>query len=92
MKTPDYFMGFKDGYEYAQPKWISVEDDQPEAGKTVQLLWKRASGKVQSVCGYMLPHNDIAITYRFHIFDYNIYAWEDVTHWAPLLEPPKEEA
>lgn len=76
--------------EAAQPKWISVEDEPPEAGKTVQLLWKRASGKIQSVCGYMLPKNDVAKTFRFHILDYNIYAWEDITHWAPLLELPEE--
>lgn len=76
--------------EADRPKWISVEDEPPETGKTVQLLWKRASGKIQSVCGYMLPKNDVAKTFRFHILDYNIYAWGDVTHWMPLPEAPKE--
>lgn len=77
--------------ESAQPKWISVEENPPKTGETVQLLWKRASGKCRSVCGYMSPLSDIAKTFRFYIFDYNVYAWEDVTHWAPLLEAPKEE-
>lgn len=74
--------------EAAQPKWISVEERLPEQGKTVNLLWKRASGKCEVVCGYRCLGFNTGIA--FHIFDYNIYGWSDVTHWMPLPEPPKE--
>jgi hypothetical protein len=84
MKTPDYFMGYKEGYESAKPKWISVNDDLPALVITPCLIY--ADGWIR-VADW--SHDRRGIDWWFYVDgEYN----PEVTHWMPLPEPPKEEA
>jgi hypothetical protein len=70
--------------EFAQPKWISVEERLP-GGVCITRNDVGATliGRV-SKC----QHRE---AYRCDD-EHGVYAMFDVTHWMPLPEPPKEEA
>lgn len=58
------------------PKWIPVSERLPENDKTV-LVWNRRNSREY-----------------FDVYDHGswiILESEDITHWMPLPEPPKEE-
>ena len=58
------------------PKWIPVTERLPENDKTV-LVWNRRNSREY-----------------FNVCDHGqwiILRQEDITHWMPLPEPPKEE-
>lgn len=82
------YIGFKDGYEAAKPKWIRVEDNPPPQWQEVLFLFK----------GHKLPQ----IGYRqvdSHTlgFENEMYLdTEDLplpkpTHWMPLPEVEEDE-
>ena len=57
------------------PRWIPVSDRLPENDKTV-LVWNRRNSREY-----------------FDVYDHGrwiILEWEDITHWMPLPEPPKD--
>ena len=57
------------------PKWIPVKERLPENDKTV-LVWNRRNSREY-----------------FDVYDHGrwiIFEWEDITHWMPLPEPPKD--
>lgn len=66
------------GYETAEPKWISVEDEIPEWQVKVVIL--RKSG--MPLIGYRQ---------RFDYFGREVNDWnhKNVTHWMPLPSPTK---
>ena len=60
---------------YQKPKWIPVTERLPENDKTV-LVWNRRNSREY-----------------FDVYDHGrwiILEWEDITHWMPLPEPPKD--
>ena len=61
---------------YPKPmKWIPVTERLPENDKTV-LVWNRRNSREY-----------------FDVYDHGrwiILEWEDITHWMPLPEPPKD--
>ena len=69
-----YLMGYMEGNEDAQPKWVSVEEKQPEAGKWALVYCGGYANwfDLNKWCGNcwlkVMP----------------------VTHWMSLPEPPKE--
>ena len=72
-------------------KWISVEDELPEKGKTVLIT--------DGVLTYVAVLNRMN-GYDFQIaddwegveFSHNAINLEDVTHWMPLPTPPKQSS
>ena len=72
--------GYQAGFEAAQPKWISVKERLPEPEKDVLVLWL---GRHVRVGWYSEECNDWKVDAGFT---------NDVTHWMPLPEAPKEEA
>lgn len=92
----DVALEYIERLESAQPKWISVEDEQkPQHGK-------------EYLCVCSLPDDpkrdwDWIMVLRWYAYGTNGYVdrphFTDeglngmtVTHWMPLPEPPKEEA
>lgn len=76
-----------------QPQWISVKDQLPEDDQRVLVL--DACGKVR-ICKHTL-WEDRNTSGEFYLWDYDddcnsFYSDEEVTHWMPLPEPPKEQA
>lgn len=69
---------FKAGYEAAEPKWISVEDELPDWNVKVVVL--RKSG--MPLIGYRQKHD---------YFGREVNDWnhKTVTHWMPLPSPSK---
>jgi len=68
--------------------WVSVEDGLPEDGEDVLCISKSINCPVLSnynnsafeVKKYPCPSDRVLIAY-----------WEDVTHWQPLPNPPKQQ-
>ena len=74
-----YHHGRQDGFESAQPKWISVEERLPEESVTV-LVYR------DGCCGVArLLDVEPAIMWTYTGFG------GDPTHWMPLPKAPKEE-
>ena len=80
----DLKMAFEDGYrvgvEATQPRWISVEERLPY--DCIDVLVFTRSGYTSSI--------SIANTLKGRWFSRGI-PFENVTHWMPLPEAPKEE-
>ena len=85
-----YKRGYTDGFESAQPKWISVEKRLPEPNRKVLTIRMDFSGEGRHV--YALDNivpwtDDIPFVWLK-----DLETWKNrVTHWMPLPEPPKEE-
>lgn len=61
-------------------EWISTKDRLPEEdGEVLAVLFGRV---------YMVWH--LAITKQFETPSGMVWGIDDVTHWMPLPEPPKE--
>ena len=74
------------GYDFAQEsKWISVKDRLPDP-RTRVSVWRNdgAFGAYQTQGEYILSDN------FGNIFTGNGGPTYNITHWMPLLEPPKE--
>ena len=95
---------FLAGYQAAKPQWISVKDRLPEVNTDV--LVKVSKGWVESDDNGNNPkpltydfYSVMSLYYENnqHVWDTRPVTdacplkWEDVTHWMPLPEAPKEE-
>ena len=67
-------------------EWISVKDRMPKIGERV-LVYDTFWRDVYILC-LMQNVNDGNI--RWYNRDTGWYVGDDVTHWMPLPEPPKE--
>jgi hypothetical protein len=81
--------GFAASVEWAGPKWISVKDRLPEPN-TIVLCWREfMNGPI------ILDYGLICGNMCFYDFDEDGFPEEvkpeEVTHWMPLPEAPKEE-
>ena len=98
-RSPDFYLGYKTGYEAAQPKWISVEERLPEDD-----LPENSEVKVIKVFVAIKAKNGITVRtqlrHRRTLFDTRgepFFDWEwrhsavNVTHWMPLPQAPKED-
>lgn len=65
----------------AQSAWISVEERLPEINKEVLVAW------TDGVVGRARHINDESEKQTWDIYS----AYEQITHWQPLPEPPKPE-
>lgn len=80
-----YEKGYFDGKEEAMPKWIPVTELLPSSEGKYLCAWRYA--------------NEDETTMDVLSWDGTRFPWEDfcwkgqhiVTHWMPLLEPPKED-
>ena len=64
-------------------EWISVEDRLPSIGETVIFF-----GVAGVMVGFFSGHNTRHSVWKSHS---GYVLWDDeVTHWMPLPEPPKE--
>ena len=85
--TADYCRGWNDAVD-AMPKWISVQDELPKK-------W-RENDEEQTLINYQIysPRYGVDIgnyvkpAGRWVIMGLPV---DDVTHWMPLPQPPKEE-
>ena len=75
-----YKHGYEKGYEAGKPKWIPVGERLPEEDEGVVLVY---SGEVEPA----VISGDIFLEYD----KYEGWVINNVTHWMPLPEPPKEE-
>ena len=72
--------------EAAQPKWISVEERLPEFERRALVV--NGHGRVFILAFWRKTENKWSwIDESSHFKHYN-----DITHWMPLPEPPKEDA
>jgi len=76
---------FLAGYQAVAPQWISVKDRLPEIGVDVLISY----GGLPFYHLAFLTHNgDIKWFNGNH--SNTEYSLDDVTHWMPLPEPPKD--
>ena len=80
VKTPDFYLGYKTGFEAAQPKWISVEERLPEENKPV-LVFDELHG--------------VGISFHSRYTNSFVGLSKDVlfgsvTHWMPLPLGPND--
>ena len=74
---------YKNGYEKGKAKWIPVSERLPEVGDRV-LCNIKSFAFPGSFYQRILPYD------KYGFKEDNIYT-DDVTHWMPLPEPPKED-
>ena len=90
---------YKNGYEAGKPKWISVEERLPE--EDGRYLVFTSSYLIQYVRVLSFAKDGRKVDeYDFVSAWENVWYWydsewghittDDVTHWMPLPEPPKE--
>lgn len=78
-------------------QWISVKDKLPE--KSCQVLCYCAGGSIFNAEYDESIDDDFPIGFWEQYYDHETYGWQgeewnpinDVTHWMPLPEPPKED-
>lgn len=80
-----YETGFVKAFEAAQPKWISVEERLPEVDMGVVCVAQTAWGP-EVTEGYFWKQSQMISPID------EACAFDKVTHWMPLPEPPKEDA
>ena len=68
--------------------WISVKDKLPDEGERVLIYAPRTQNQYYVAMFYTL-HDEIKFAMNVYGTSYCWYA-EDVTHWQPLLELPKD--
>ena len=71
--------GYEKGYEAGKPKWIHVSERLPDENEGVVLVY---DGGVEPA----IVDGDIFLEYD----KYEGWEINNVTHWMPLPEPPKE--
>lgn len=65
------------------PKWISVKEQPPKDGQKVIAAFRNEGGVIVDQARYSNGEFDFANW---------AYVWdENITHWIPLPQPPKEE-
>lgn len=65
------------------PRWIGVGERLPENGQKIIAAFRDSGGQVADQARYSNGEFDFASW---------AYVWADnITHWMPLPEPPKEE-
>lgn len=86
---PDSQAFFLAGYASAQPKWISVKERLPEIldGHFIskEVLWISCYGEME-VSFLEKLRSELRIDWG----EAGLYKLDQVTHWMPLPEPPKE--
>ena len=75
-----YKHGYEKGYEAGKPKWIPVSERLPNLYETVIVCDVRE----QYVGAWMYYGNGD------WLHDDKLFGAEEITHWMPLPEPPKE--
>lgn len=81
--SSDYCHGWNDAVD-AMPRWISVEERLPEDQKNILTVNGHREIRVMALWH---KHGDSwtwILNERFRHFN-------DITHWMPLPEPPKED-
>ena len=73
--------GYEKGYEAGKPKWIPVSDRLPEPGDYVMVCDIREDWI--SLCEFSGD--------AWYDFGCKMWDIDEVTHWMPLPEPPKED-
>lgn len=76
--------GFLAGYKAAQ-QWISVKDRLPEMYEWVLIDGPEVCKRIEP------PSSNWKEQYAWETNHDSFYSPNDVTHWMPLPEPPKEE-
>jgi hypothetical protein len=98
-RGPDFYLGYKTGYEAAQPKWISAEERLPGdpldgVGDVVELLIDK--GDVKEVLPGYYDHDEKDWIIYFGdpsgLYLSKYFSWWRVIKWRSLPEPPKEDA
>jgi len=81
---------FVAGYKAAH-RWISVKDRLPEEGEEV-LIFGQYLNDIPKILGVRSRYKgDQDWKYTWEGPDEWVYRENDVTHWMPLPEPPKEK-
>lgn len=81
-RSPDFYLGYKTGYEAAQPKWIGVEQRLPEDDAYYLVYLK-------GYCENRVARYDGDGEWADQYDDHDITRF--VTHWMPLPQAPEVE-
>lgn len=79
--SSDYCLGWNDAVD-AMPRWISVEERLPEDYEDVVIIMRNGASS-----WYRVAYRE----YGGWSFGGGRRVTDEVTHWMPLPEPPKEE-
>ena len=81
-------------------EWISVKDDLPKVKTTHKLQWREGSftRSIRVLCACRQKSGKRMVKEGYcEVWDGDRVRWkitgtiDEVTHWMPLPEPPKEE-
>lgn len=81
-----------------QPKWIPVTERLPEEMDRSRGEWSEEIRPSDDVLVWLSPEKRQSVAWYSHSYnewttvdENTVYCFEQVTHWKPLPEPPKEE-
>ena len=92
--------GYEKGYEAGKPKWIPVSERLPDKDGSYLVFKKNVYGTDTRALRFAKDGRKVD-KYDFHTEWKNVWyrydiEWgyitiDDITHWMPLPEPPKED-
>ncbi len=80
--------------------WISVKDRLPEKKDSYLVVEDLFGDKIEKICGFTKNLSDVSFVdfdgntnpgWYDYDSEYGYFEVQNVTHWMPLPEPPKEE-
>ena len=84
--------------EEQQPHWISVTERLPEEMDQSRGEWSAEIRPSDDVLVWLSPEKRQSVAWYSHSYnewttvdENTVYCFEQITHWKPLPEPPKEE-
>lgn len=89
-----------DNYQRDVPRWIPVTERLPDTmkDKSVYSGWSAEIAPSDDVLCYLGNEKRQTVAWYSHTYnewttvdENTVYKYEEVTHWQPLPEPPKEE-
>ena len=92
----EYWYWF-DQYQKDVPRWIPVTERLPEEMAESRGEWSAEIRPSDDVLVWLLPEKRQSVAWYSHAYnewttvdENTVYCFEEVTHWKPLPEPPKE--
>lgn len=84
----------------AVPQWISVKERMPEKKDSYLVVKDLFGDKIETICGFTKNLRDVSFVdfdgntnpgWYDYDSEYGYFEVNNVTHWMPLPEAPKEE-
>jgi hypothetical protein len=89
--TCDHILDMEKMVDVNYSRWISVKERLPEEGLEV-LVYGKILNDISKALGVRARfRGDQEWKYTWESEDIHVYNQDDVTHWKPLPEPPKDD-